>query len=207
MNGADVARPSSRFPHAARLVAAAAVAAIVLPSLLAPGPARADILLSHRDAQFASGAGNEGFLALGTLLPLLTDGGAGGRHALRNGDALVTSALLAEGLKAVVRERRPDGSDRESFPSGHATAAFAIATMQGQEHPRTAALWYAGAALIADSRVVLHRHYWHDILAGAALGIGTALVEIHQPRGLLIAPVYPGDHHHPGAQIGFGLAL
>jgi len=88
-------------------------------------------------AKFASGSGNILYLAAGVGLPLLTDGK---NHALRAADALGTSVLLAEGLKNVVREKRPDANSRDSFPSGHATAAFAVATVESQFHPKQAIL-------------------------------------------------------------------
>jgi membrane-associated phospholipid phosphatase len=155
---------------------------------------------------FASGDGNTAFLVVGTFLPLATDGSSGGRRTVRDADALLTSSLLSEGIKALVRERRPDGSNRESFPSGHATSAFALAAMESHWHPRSGPLWYTGAALIAGSRVRLHRHHIHDILVGAALGIGTAIVEWHQPRGLIVAPVLPADRAS-GPAVGMRIAF
>ncbi|MBC8100999.1 MAG: phosphatase PAP2 family protein [Cytophagales bacterium] len=146
-----------------------------------------------REARFASREGNIAFLALGVLLPLLTDGSGGGRQSLRNLDALATSSLLCEGLKRITREKRPDTDEQNSFPSGHATAAFTIAEMQSRRHPEQKLLWYGGAGLIAESRVYLRRHHARDVLAGAALGIGTADAQLRQPRGFLIAPfVSPG---------------
>ena len=139
-------------------------------------------------AKFASGTGNLLFLGAGTLLPLVEDGKDGQQHALRTADALAVSTLLAEGLKIVTHKKRPDGSNYESFPSGHATAAFTVAAMQAHYHPRQAILWYAGATTIAASRVKLHRHYTVDVLAGAALGYATARLELGQNRGLLLRP-------------------
>jgi membrane-associated phospholipid phosphatase len=139
-------------------------------------------------ARFASGTGNILFLGVGTLLPLIEDGKNGQNHALRTADSLLTSTLITEALKAIVREKRPDGGARNSFPSGHATAAFAVATMQAHYHPNQALLWYAGATAISYSRVKLRRHYTQDVLAGAAIGFLTARFEIKQPRGLLLSP-------------------
>ena len=159
-----------------------------------------------REAHFASHGGNIAFLFLGTFLPLLTDGSGGRRQALRNADALITSTLLSEGLKLIVREKRPDTSERSSFPSGHATAAFAIARMQSARHPGQAVLWYGGAMLIAESRVHLHRHYTHDVIAGALLGIGTASIEQHQPRGLLLAPFIQPNRDGKGRTVGLNFS-
>ncbi len=158
---------------------------------------------SNKLAKFASGSGNAIFLGVGTLLPLLEDGPEGKKHALRTVDSLLTSTLITEALKQVTHEKRPDGSDYESFPSGHATAAFAVATMQSHYHPKQAPFWYAGAALISYSRVKLDRHYYHDVIAGAAVGYLTSRWELSQPRGLILAP-FIGSHKAGG---GGGMSL
>lgn len=139
-------------------------------------------------ARFASGTGNILYLAAGTLLPLIEDGKNGTQHTLRTADSLLTATLIGEGLKAIVREKRPSSNARNSFPSGHATAAFAIATMQAHYHPKQAIFWYAGATGIAYSRVTLRRHFTQDILAGAAIGFLTARAELKQPRGFIFSP-------------------
>ena len=139
-------------------------------------------------AKFASGAGTYLFLGAGTLLPLVEDGKDGQQHAIRTADALISSTIIAEGLKRIVHKRRPDDSDNQSFPSGHATAVFAVATMQAHYHPKRAVLWYAGATAISASRVTLHKHYTVDVLAGAALGFVGARLELGQNRGLILRP-------------------
>ena len=139
-------------------------------------------------AEFASGTGNILFLSAGTLLPLVTDGKDGAQHSIRTADALISSTLIAEGLKVAVHKKRPDGTDYKSFPSGHATATFTVATMQAHYHPKQAIFWYAGASAIAASRVTLRRHDTIDVVAGAALGYATARLELGQNRGLLLRP-------------------
>lgn len=155
-------------------------------------------------ARFASGTGNLLYLGAGTLLPLIEDGKNKKEHTLRAADSLLTSTLITEGLKRIVREKRPDSDERTSFPSGHATAAFAIATMQASFHPRQAILWYAGATAIAASRVKLRRHYTHDVIAGAAVGILTARLELKQPRGLLLAPFIRGARRQSVTGVSVG---
>lgn len=147
-------------------------------------------------ARFASGTGNLLYLGAGILLPLVEDGPNKKQHALRAADATLTATIITEGLKRIVRERRPDSNARDSFPSGHATAAFAVATMQASFHPNQAILWYAGATVIAASRVKLRRHYTKDVIAGAAVGFLTARFELKQPRGLLLSPFI---RRNPGA--------
>lgn len=62
-----------------------------------------------------------------------------------------------------------------SFPSGHATVAFACATALALAVPRLALPLYALAALVAWSRVYVGVHYPLDVLAGAVLGVALAL--------------------------------
>ncbi|MBW3625226.1 MAG: phosphatase PAP2 family protein [Armatimonadetes bacterium] len=132
---------------------------------------------------------NEGtllFLGAGAALPLLEDGGRIGRsRAARTFTSLALTTALTEGLKSATKEERPDRSDRKSFPSGHASITFALATMRAQFRPKQAPYWYAGAALISADRVRLRRHYAHDVIAGALLGHLTAryvLKQWHDPR-------------------------
>jgi undecaprenyl-diphosphatase len=61
-----------------------------------------------------------------------------------------------------------------SFPSIHATAAFAVATAVVFYNRRAGAVLLVLAALIAFSRVYIGLHYPGDVLAGALLGSGCA---------------------------------
>ena len=188
-------RSHSRLRHTAALVVGLAAATFF------SSPTRADGA-DQDAAKFLSGAGNIVYLAAGTGLPLVTDGRSGKVHTLRSLDALGTSVLLSQGLKALIREKRPDSNEHDSFPSGHATAAFAVATMQSQFHPGQALLWYTGASLISASRLTLHRHTLGDVLAGAALGYGTARLELSLPRGLVLAPFIPRSQRGAGVAVG-----
>lgn len=83
-------------------------------------------------------------------------------------------------LKHGVSRRRPDGSDTQSFPSGHSTAAFADATLAQrniatlQLSPLARQGLDAGfdtlAVTTAWSRLEAGEHYPSDVLAGAAIG-------------------------------------
>jgi membrane-associated phospholipid phosphatase len=164
-----------------------AIPPILCLALTAALPVHADTP-DHKAAKFASGSGNILYLAAGVGLPLLADGHYGTTHSLRVLDGVGTSLLLTEALKNLVHEKRPDSDSHDSFPSGHATAAFAVATVESDLHPHQAALWYLGAALISWSRVRLRRHTTGDVLAGAVIGTGTARVEVNQPHGLILSP-------------------
>ncbi len=168
-------------------------------------PAHAGDPLDRRIARFATDEGNIGFLALGTVLPLLRDGKGGRDRALRVGDAALSSTIITYALKETIREKRPDGSSRDSFPSGHATAAFAVATMESAYHPKEALLWYGGAAIISWSRVRLNRHYTQDVLAGAVIGYATSRWELSRKRGLLLSP-FVGSLDG-GSGRGFGIRM
>ncbi len=139
------------------------------------------------------------------VLPLLEDGGQGTAHTLRIVDAFVASELFTEGLKWTMHEKRPDARAHNSFPSGHATAAFVIATTESHFHPGQSLFWYGGAVLISASRVTLHRHFIHDVLAGALLCYGTARWELSQRRGLILTPVIQPTHHSFGLLVTKGL--
>ena len=81
-------------------------------------------------------------------------------------------------LKAMIKEERPDHSDNKSFPSGHAAMAFAAARSIDKEF-RKESIWipiagYAAATAIGIERVASDRHHWYDVVAGAAVGFGSA---------------------------------
>ena len=60
--------------------------------------------------------------------------------------------------------------DHASFPSGHATNIFALATVLAMLWPRGRVLLYTIAAWIAASRVLIGQHYFTDAVGGAILG-------------------------------------
>ncbi len=168
--------------------------AFSVPAARADSPAR-------RASNFASDSGNILYLAAAVGLPLLSDGSNGRNHALRVADSIGTSVILSEGLKNLFHEKRPDSNAHDSFPSGHATAAFAAATAESSLHPKQAPYWYLGATLISYSRVRLHRHYERDVAAGALIGYGTARLEMSAPRGLILSPVIEPDSRRYGLQV------
>ena len=99
--------------------------------------------------------------------------------------ATAYSAGITTGLKYAVREPRPNnGADRKSFPSGHATTAFAFSAVVGAEHGWD---WgipaYLLAALVAYSRMNDNKHYVHDVVAGATIGTAYGLGVHYVRRG------------------------
>jgi membrane-associated phospholipid phosphatase len=63
-----------------------------------------------------------------------------------------------------------------SFPSGHATTAFAVAVAFGVLWPRLRLLLWTYAVMIALSRVIVTAHHPSDVLAGAIAGVVGALL-------------------------------
>jgi membrane-associated phospholipid phosphatase len=61
-----------------------------------------------------------------------------------------------------------------SFPSGHATLAFATAAMMARLMPRWRWVWYALASMVAAERVLEGAHYLSDAVAAALVGILSA---------------------------------
>lgn len=111
------------------------------------------------------------------LIPLTALGTAiffekGSEGPLQFAKSFVTAELITKGLKRVTNKRRPNGNCCHSFPSGHATRAFMgagfIQKRYGWKYSIPA---YAGASFVAYSRVKADKHFWEDVVAGAAVGI------------------------------------
>jgi membrane-associated phospholipid phosphatase len=66
--------------------------------------------------------------------------------------------------------------DYASLPSGHSTAAFAAAVAVGAVWRRARPAMWIYAVLVAASRILIAAHYPSDVLAGALVGISSALL-------------------------------
>ena len=122
--------------------------------------------------------------------------GAAGRAGIVSS---VESALFAEGitelLKRVVGRKRPilytpegvavagDGKNQQSWPSGHATTAAALASSywltrnrisSGGLHDAHAWMLAASAVGVAALRVAAAKHFPSDVLSGIVVGVATA---------------------------------
>ena len=82
------------------------------------------------------------------------------------------AVLTSTALKLITRERRPDSNEKNSFPSGHTTAASAFAAVVvGQHGWAPYGILATGLAVLTGySRINDNRHYLHDVLAGATIG-------------------------------------
>ena len=107
---------------------------------------------------------------------------------------MIASQAASELLKNAVRERRPNGDCCKSFPSGHTTAAFAGAAFVHQRYGwKIAVPLYAEAAFVGYSRIESKKHYFGDVVAGAALGVGTATYFTKPYGSLQLFPLF-GPH-------------
>ncbi|MDE6777901.1 MAG: phosphatase PAP2 family protein [Alistipes sp.] len=90
----------------------------------------------------------------------------------------ISAAIMAAAVNACkysVRTMRPDGSARNSFPSGHTATAFMTATMLRREYgcrsPWFGVGGYAAATTVAVMRQLNNRHWMSDVMVGAGIGI------------------------------------
>jgi membrane-associated phospholipid phosphatase len=108
------------------------------------------------------------------------------RNSLNIGSALVVTVIITTVAKYTVNRTRPfikypyiekeAAGGSPSFPSGHTSEAFALATSISLTYPK----WYViapsfiWAGAVGYSRMDLGVHYPSDVLAGAVLGAGCA---------------------------------
>ncbi len=93
--------------------------------------------------------------------------------------SLMSYAIMAgfvNGIKYTAKELRPDGSTRNSWPSGHTATSFVGATILHKEYGLTRSPWYsiAGygvATATGVMRVLNNRHWVSDVMSGAGIGI------------------------------------
>ena len=98
----------------------------------------------------------------------------GFRQLIYSGAASVAAAYA---LKYSIHKERPDGSDNHSFPSNHTGVAFMGATFIGQRYGWKYSIpAYIVGGYTAWGRIHSKRHDIWDVLAGAAIGTGCAIL-------------------------------
>ena len=112
-------------------------------------------------------------------------------------ETIAFNGIVTLSMKYAINRQRPSESNPEidpqtsfnspAFPSGHTSGAFALATSLSISFPK----WYVitpsfiWASAIGYSRIHLGVHYPSDVLAGAIIGSGTALLSYLINRKIL----------------------
>lgn len=114
--------------------------------------------------------------------------------------SLLHAIVVARALKHIFRRQRPyvengvdrwfnhgRGSDYQSFPSGHTTTAWSVATVIAgmyKDKPIVPVICYSLATLVGISRLTENKHWTSDVLVGAVLGysIGRFVLRKHNKR-------------------------
>lgn len=110
----------------------------------------------------------------------LNAAGVSGQHNFRDRTIILATSYVfmvssVKGLKYLTGIERPDGTDKKSFPSGHAATVFLGAEFLWQEY-RDVSIWYglAGYAIATGTgaiRIYNQKHWLTDVMAGAGIGI------------------------------------
>ncbi len=146
----------------------------------------------------------DGYILLGMMTALYATGEVFNQNSLRKTALLsieswLTSGAIITGIKIVSGRARPytgEGSNSfhpfsiksrfNSFPSGHASSAFAVATViaDQSEEPLIDVLAFGIASLVAMSRNAIDKHWPSDILIGSAIGyfVGKKICSLSEDR-------------------------
>ncbi len=179
-------------------------------------PARQSNKVLHNGAIVFRLLGDPGSLVVGGLT-YATGLASGNRRAedigLHSVEAILISGAITGATKMIAGRARPykdttnslnfgllrgfQGTEYQSFPSGHTTAAFAFASIISAEtsHWWPGSKWiigpvfYGGAALTGMSRIYNQFHWASDVIAGAAVGTLTGI------------KVYRYSHSHPDNRV------
>ncbi|MBL7930361.1 MAG: phosphatase PAP2 family protein [Bacteroidia bacterium] len=120
------------------------------------------------------------------------------RNGYKTAIALGFASVMSASIKRIVKRPRPYIThpddiikrDRDggpfSFPSGHTTSAFVIATSLSLSYQK----WYVAApsflyaSFVAYSRMRLGMHYPGDVIMGIILGVGSGVLTWQVDRAL-----------------------
>lgn len=104
--------------------------------------------------------------------------------------SLLASGAVVQIMKFLAGRQRPHKTDERdplvfdffttnwhnhSFPSGHTQTVFSVATALALTFPKKAIWFFAGAVVIAFTRVLLHEHFFSDLLMGGFIGYAMTL--------------------------------
>jgi membrane-associated phospholipid phosphatase len=137
-------------------------------------------------------------------------------------ESVLISQAFTTGIKELSGRTRPNGTDNaflfegpgngQSFPSGHATVAFAVATtlsnVYGDEYGWVPWVAYPVATATALSRIDDDKHWASDVFVGALIGYAVAkTVTLYNPflteNKIAIRPLRDGLAQGAALVVGF----
>ena len=139
-------------------------------------------LLADRRATAAVGLRTLGAVTVGGVVTGVLKSAVGRARPYVTQDSAALDVRFGRGLRG--------GNAYQSFPSGHATAAFAFAgalAAEGRHRWRdvnrvTGPAGFAVAGLVAASRVYHDRHWASDVVAGAGIGAAAGAAVVRYAR-------------------------
>jgi hypothetical protein len=130
--------------------------------------------------------------------------------------SLIADGIITPALKSVTGRNRPHDSTRtfdfnafggkSSFPSGHATEAFAVASVIATHYDAgwVKGVAYGSAVLVGFARIHHQAHFFSDVAAGALIGTAVGRGVVHRNAGerrhLQVSPLV-GPQHQPGVGV------
>jgi len=136
------------------------------------------------DISYLGTYGAGGTAAAFYLVGLATHNARARETGLLSGEALIDASIVGQVLKFAAQRPRPlDDEHRNgdffeggnSFPSGHALAAWSVATVIAYEYKDHALVQFGAyglAAAVSVARYTGQNHFLSDVLVGSAIGYG-----------------------------------
>src|SRR6266849_8104984 len=136
-----------------------------------------------RDVAYLGSAGGASSIAAAFyLIGRATHNARARETGLLGGEALIDGGIVSGVIKHVTQRRRPRAPEPGdffegglSFPSGHTTAAWSLATIVANEYRHNRLVQvsaYGLAAAASMARFTGRNHFLSDVLVGSAIGYG-----------------------------------
>jgi hypothetical protein len=132
--------------------------------------------------------------------------------------SLIAGGIVTPALKYIAGRSRPRDTTQtfdfktfgggSSFPSGHTTEAFAVASVIATEYDAgwVKGVAYGSAALVGFARIHHQAHFLSDVTAGALIGTAVGRAVVHrnaeERRRFQVAPLV-GPRNQPGIGLSF----
>lgn len=166
--------------------------------------------------------GNYSFLVMSGFLAhgLLAKNNRSVSTALLTLESFALSSLVTRIPKTLVGRQRPNNAAGDgpfaikgpfkgaSFPSGHTTAAFSVASVIATQYRDTKwvpVVAYTVASMVGLSRIYDNQHWLSDVVAGAAIGTFVGNLVSHRTSNSKLTIVPFGNSTYQGVQLVYTL--